>query len=111
MMLCVCICNALVLVKINIYKSILNNTNYKMAEQQDSMKEGIKMDVAAACVKNLEDLLNKGIKAGAYDMKDIHLMYECFVGVVTVVNACDKYQKELMHLANQRELLEQAEQK
>lgn len=69
----------------------------------------INIELAMRCVKYLEEYLNKGIKSGAYDMKEVHDMYEYYAGVTETVKHCDLLQKKLKHLLRQQELLRQAE--
>ena len=76
----------------------------------DKQLEGeINIDIANKCVKQLEEYLNKGMKAGSFDMKEVHTMYECYVAVTETVKQCDILQKKLKHLLRQQELLKQSE--
>lgn len=69
----------------------------------------INIELVIHCVKQLEEYLNKGMKAGSYDMKEVHTMYECYVAVTETVKQCDLLQKKLKHLLRQQDLLRQAE--
>lgn len=76
----------------------------------DKQEEGdINIDIVSRCVKQLEEYLNKGLKSGAFEMKEIHTMYECYVAVTETVKHCDLLQKKLKHLVRQQELIKQSE--
>lgn len=69
----------------------------------------INIDLVMRCVKQLEEYLNKGMKSGSFDMKEVHNMFECYVAVTETVKQCDLLQKKLKHLLRQQDLLRQAE--
>lgn len=69
----------------------------------------INIDLVMRCVKQLEEYLNKGMKSGSFDMKEVHTMFECYMAVTETVKQCDLLQKKLKHLLRQQELLKQAE--
>ena len=76
---------------------------------EKTLEGEINIDLVSRCVKQLEEYLNKSLKSGAFEMKDVHVMYECFIAVVKTVEQCDLLQKKLKHFLRQQELLRQAE--
>ena len=76
----------------------------------DKVLEGeINIELVSTCVKRLEEFLNKGIKNGSFEMKEIHMMYECYVAITETVKHCDMLQKKIKHLMRQQDLLQQAD--
>jgi hypothetical protein len=69
----------------------------------------LNMQKVAEVIKELEGYLNNAIRKGAYDMKEIHDIYECFVVIVEVAKTCNMHQQTLVHIANQQELIKEAE--
>jgi hypothetical protein len=75
------------------------------------LESEINIDLVLKCVKQLEEFLNKGIKSGSYDMKEVHMMYECYVAVYKTVEQCDIVQKKLKMIMKQNEVVKQPEAK
>ena len=70
----------------------------------------INIELVSKLVQLTEDFLNKGLRSGAFTIKDAHDMYECYDAIVKTVEQCDLLQKKLKHLVRQQELIQQAEQ-
>lgn len=76
------------------------------AEQNEG---DINIPLVESCVKKIEEALNKSMKSGIYDMREVHELYEYYTAVVMTVKRCDALQKKLGHLVRQQELLRQAD--
>ena len=57
----------------------------------------------------VEDYINKGLKAGVYSLKDCAELYSCMCNTAATVKALDRCQQTLMTLANQQQLISDAE--
>lgn len=69
----------------------------------------INMQKVAEVMKDLEIHLNNAIYRKAYDMKEISEIWNCLCVMAEVVKTCNTHQQTLMHLANQQELIKEAE--
>jgi len=67
----------------------------------------INMEVVSKCYTQIEQAIMKSVRAGVFDLKETHLIYECCIGIAETIKRCDVLQKKLGHFMRQQEMIQQ----
>ena len=77
-----------------------------MSTEQPEQDKDVNLEIVAKCYNQIELAIMKAVKAGVFDLKEAHFLYECCVGIAETIKRCDILQKKLGHFMRQQEMIQ-----